>query len=101
MGNFAGRGRAPSFDAVAGNGLINRCALLGRGIAIAGAAGAVGTVTSAAAEPLTDDEVYALTAYILSLNKQIGDNDRLDAKTLPQVKMPNRDNFSLPYPDRV
>jgi len=50
---------------------------------------------------LTDDEVYALTAYILSLNKLIGENDVMDAKTLPQVKMPNRDNFIIPYPDRI
>jgi len=50
---------------------------------------------------LKDDEVYALTAYILSLNKLIGENDVMDAKTLPQVKMPNRDNFTLPYPDRI
>ena len=50
---------------------------------------------------LTDDEVYSLTAYILSLNKLIGDNDVMDAKTLPQVKMPNRDNFIMPYPDRI
>ena len=50
---------------------------------------------------LTDDEVYALTAYILSLNKLIGENDVMDAKTLPQVKMPNRDNFIMPYPDRI
>jgi S-disulfanyl-L-cysteine oxidoreductase SoxD len=50
---------------------------------------------------LKDDEVYALTAYILSLNKLIGENDVMDAKTLPQVKMPNRDNFIMPYPDRI
>jgi len=50
---------------------------------------------------LTDEQVYALTAYILSLNKLIGANDVIDAKTLPQVKMPNRDNFILPYPDRI
>jgi cytochrome c len=48
---------------------------------------------------LTDDEVYSLTAYILALNKLIGDNDVIDAKTLTQVKMPNRDNFIMPYPD--
>ena len=45
---------APAIDDVAGNGLINRRALLGRGIAIAGTVGATGAVTSAAAEPLTD-----------------------------------------------
>jgi S-disulfanyl-L-cysteine oxidoreductase SoxD len=50
---------------------------------------------------LKDDEVYALTAYILSLNKLIGEDDTMDAKTLPQVNMPNRDNFILPYPDRI
>jgi S-disulfanyl-L-cysteine oxidoreductase SoxD len=50
---------------------------------------------------LTDDEVYSLTAYILALNKLIGDEEVMDAKTLPQVKMPNRDNFIMPYPDRL
>jgi S-disulfanyl-L-cysteine oxidoreductase SoxD len=50
---------------------------------------------------LTDDEVYSLTAYILALNKLIGEEDVMDAKTLPQVKMPNRDNFIMPYPDRL
>jgi len=50
---------------------------------------------------LTNDEVYALTAYILALNKLVGENDVIDAKTLPQVKMPNRDNYMIPYPDRI
>jgi len=50
---------------------------------------------------LTDNEVYALTAYILSLNGFIGENDTMDATTLPKVKMPNRDNFIMPYPDRL
>ena len=50
---------------------------------------------------LSDEEVYALTAYILDLNKLIGDGDAMDAKTLPKVKMPNRDNFIIPYPDRM
>jgi S-disulfanyl-L-cysteine oxidoreductase SoxD len=50
---------------------------------------------------LTDDEVYSLTAYILALNTLIGDDEVMDAKTLPQVKMPNRDNFIMPNPDRL
>src|SRR5262249_55573389 len=50
---------------------------------------------------LSDNEVYALTAYILALNKLIGENDAMDAKPWQQVKMPTRDNFSLPYPDRI
>jgi len=50
---------------------------------------------------LTNDELYALSAYILSLNKIIGDNDVMNAETLPKVKMPNRDNFIIRYPDRI
>ena len=50
---------------------------------------------------LSNDEVYSLTAYILALNKLIGETDVMDAKTLPQVKMPNRDNFIMPYPDHL
>ena len=50
---------------------------------------------------LTDNEVYSLTAYILALNKLIGDDDVMDTTTLPKVKMPNRDNFIAPYPDRM
>jgi cytochrome c len=42
---------------------------------------------------LSSDEVYAVTAYVLALNGIIGENDTIDAKTLPQVKMPNRDGF--------
>jgi cytochrome c len=48
---------------------------------------------------LTNDEVYALTAYILALNKIIGDNDAMNADTLPKVKMPNRDGFKPRFPD--
>jgi cytochrome c len=47
------------------------------------------------------DELYATTAYILFLNKLIGEHDVMDAKTLPQVKMPNRDNFIIRFPDRI
>ena len=48
---------------------------------------------------LTDPEVYALTAYLLSLNGIIGKDDVMDARTLPKVQMPNRGNFILSYPD--
>jgi len=49
---------------------------------------------------LKPSEVYAVAAYILNLNGIIGDNDIMDAKTLPKVKMPNRDGFvSDPRPD--
>jgi sulfane dehydrogenase subunit SoxC len=53
MGKVTGRGLTRSLDYVAGNGLINRRALLGQGIAIAGV-GTVATVTGAAAEALKD-----------------------------------------------
>ena len=49
---------------------------------------------------LTADQVYAVTAYLLHLNGIIGAQDVMDAKTLPLVKMPNRDGFVPdPRPD--
>jgi cytochrome c len=42
---------------------------------------------------LTDDETYAVTAYLLHLNGIIGADDVMDATSLPKVKMPNRDGF--------
>ena len=50
---------------------------------------------------LTDDEVYALTAYMLSLNKIVGENDVMNAQTLPKVRMPNRDGFIVRFPERL
>jgi cytochrome c len=50
---------------------------------------------------LTNDEVYAVTAYILALNKLIGENDVMNAQTLPKVRMPNRDNFIIRFPERI
>jgi cytochrome c len=50
---------------------------------------------------LTDDEVYALTAYLLALNGIIGENDTMNAQTLPKVMMPNRDGFIIRFPDRI
>ncbi|MEO6022938.1 MAG: cytochrome c [Burkholderiales bacterium] len=42
---------------------------------------------------LSSDELYAVCAYILAKNGIIAEDFVLDAKTLPQVKMPNRDGF--------
>jgi cytochrome c len=50
---------------------------------------------------LTNEEVYALTAYILALNKLIGENDAMNAQTLPKVKMPNRDGFIVRFPEAM
>jgi len=49
---------------------------------------------------LTDEEVYAVTAYLLHLNGIIGAQDAMNAQSLPQVKMPNRDNFIVVYPTK-
>jgi S-disulfanyl-L-cysteine oxidoreductase SoxD len=46
-----------------------------------------------APKSLSNDEVYAVSAYILQLNGVIGEADAMDAQTLPQVQMPNRDGF--------
>jgi mono/diheme cytochrome c family protein len=42
---------------------------------------------------LRPDEVYALTAFILSKNGIIRESDVLDSKTLPKIQMPNRNGF--------
>jgi len=48
---------------------------------------------------LTDDEVYAVTAYLLHLNGIIAADAVMNAETLPEVEMPNRDGFVVYYPD--
>ncbi len=42
---------------------------------------------------LKPDEVYSITAFILYRNDIIKEGDVIDAKTLPKIKMPNRDGF--------
>ena len=42
---------------------------------------------------LSTDEVYAVVAYVLYLNDLVGEDDPVDAATLPRVEMPNRDGF--------
>jgi cytochrome c len=49
---------------------------------------------------LTDEEVYALTAWLLFRNQIIAADQVIDAATLPQVQMPNRHGFVPdPRPD--
>ena len=43
---------------------------------------------------LTADEVYALTAYLLFLNKVIPEDAVLDKQSLPKVKMPIGDDYA-------
>jgi mono/diheme cytochrome c family protein len=42
---------------------------------------------------LSDDEVYAVSAYVLFLNGIVGEDSTMNAQTLALVKMPNRDGF--------
>jgi len=50
---------------------------------------------------LTSNEVYALTAYILSINHITGEDEVMDAEALPQVRMPNRDGFTARFPEHM
>jgi cytochrome c len=53
-----------------------------------------------APQTLADDEVYALTAYLLYLNGIVPETAAMDAESLPRVRMPNRDGFVPdPRPD--
>jgi mono/diheme cytochrome c family protein len=49
---------------------------------------------------LSNDDYYALTAYLLHINGIIDSDQIADAHTLPQVVMPNREGFVLSYPSR-
>ena len=49
-------------------------------------------------QSLSNDELYAVSAYVLWLNDIVDKDQRLDATTLPQVEMPNRDGFVSAWP---
>jgi len=46
-----------------------------------------------APQSLSNEDVYAVSAYILNLNGLVGADAKLDAKSLAAIKMPNRDKF--------
>ena len=48
---------------------------------------------------LSDDEVYAVSAYLLALNGIIEFDAVMTEQTLPQVEMPNREGFVSQWPD--
>jgi S-disulfanyl-L-cysteine oxidoreductase SoxD len=50
---------------------------------------------------LTDDQVYALTAYILAQNHLIDAKQVINAQTLPKVQMPNRNGFTPRFPELI
>ena len=47
---------------------------------------------------LTVDEAYAVTAFLLYRNGIIGEDDVMDAESLPLVEMPHRDDYEVPEP---
>ena len=47
---------------------------------------------------LSDDDTYALVAYLLNLNGIVPADGKVDRQTLPKIAMPNRDGF---VPDPV
>jgi len=51
----------------------------------------------AAPKSLTDDEVYALTAYVLNLNDLLPGDAALDAESILRVQMPNRAGFTTAH----
>ena len=53
-----------------------------------------------APQSLSNDDVYAVSAYILNLNDLLPADATLDARTLSAIKMPNRSTFvGDPRPD--
>jgi cytochrome c len=48
---------------------------------------------------LSNDDYYAITAYLLNRNDIIAADTVIDRNTLPDVVMPNRDGFLNAYPD--
>ncbi len=59
------------------------------------------TMPFTAPQSLSDDEVYAVTAYILHLNDLLPADAELDAAGLKAIRLPNRDGFIAedPRPD--
>jgi S-disulfanyl-L-cysteine oxidoreductase SoxD len=47
-----------------------------------------------APQSLSNDDVYAVSAYILNMNGLLPSDATLDAKTLSAIKMPNRNMFT-------
>jgi mono/diheme cytochrome c family protein len=48
---------------------------------------------------LADEQVYAVTAYLLHINGIIGEQAEMNAKSLSEVKMPNREGFVRVWPE--
>ncbi|MDH4047716.1 MAG: cytochrome c [Gammaproteobacteria bacterium] len=46
---------------------------------------------------LTNDEIYAVAAYILFLNGLVAEDTNINSETLPSIKMPNSDKIVWQY----
>lgn len=59
------------------------------------------TMPFTAPQSLSNDEIYAITAYLLNINDLLPDDAVLDAAKLRAIKLPNRDKFLQgdPRPD--
>ena len=51
-----------------------------------------------APQSLSNQDVYAVSAYVLALNGIVPGDAVVDANSLPRIKMPNRDGFTSPDP---
>jgi cytochrome c len=51
-------------------------------------------------QSLSNDEVHALTAYVLNRTGIIGEGDEMNAQTLPKAKMPSQASCIAVYPPR-
>jgi len=54
-----------------------------------------------APQSLSNDDVYAVTAYLLAENGIVDQGATLDAQSLARIRMPNRDGFIMAYPKRT
>src|ERR1700756_5270453 len=93
-GHHSSRGKSSPMEAVAGNGLLDRRALLGRGVILAGAIGAapLGSLTGAAAEPSTEGPL-ADAPWSLEPGAAIGPYERpsrFEKSVVRTVANPNR-----------
>ena len=61
---------------------------------------ALEATTSARPSPSTSPAARAVTGEAMG-NRLIGENDTMNAQTLPKVKMPNRDGFIIRFPDKL
>jgi cytochrome c len=51
-------------------------------------------------QSLNDNEVYAVTAYLLFLNGIVDADAVMNARTLARIRMPNEDGFIVAYPTK-